>query len=321
MTTTRPTAKIAAYAGRAHRADPAADDARDDDRRRRSPGRAPSRPTMNRARSRPTTAAGVPYAMSRGASSTDGQHQGVRRDRERPLGPARPSAGEASGSGVAAGSIAGSADRPADPEARDRRRCPTRRPGRRASVPAARAAARSAAISGSPPLVDRVRLAAEVGAGRVVQVGEGQGAPDDRDLVAGFEPRLAVGLPPSAAHAVTAGAQRPRPGTGFVDGQQLGDRLIPVDLRGPKGAPGPPVQPGRLLTEQPGLVLEAHRCLDPGAAREDPEVARRVAHREADRALLGEPVAGDVDVDRVIAGSRWRIGSRRMAASGGARRA
>ena len=46
------------------------------------------------------------------------------------------------------------------------------------------------------------------------------------------------------------------------------------------------VEPGRLVAQRPGLALEAQRGVEPRAAREDAQAARRVTHPEADRPFL-----------------------------------
>ena len=198
--------------------------------------------------------------------------------------------GSASGSGFASGSMRGLDHRPPDAEAGDGRIAPGRRPDRRRGCrPHAprpgRAAISGSSKSGSDPL-------AEIGAGRVGEVGEGECPADDRDRIARLQPRLTV-RPPTG---VPEQSRRLAAGLRVDHGQQPGDGDRVVDLGRPGRTALPDGETGRCLARQVGVAFEPDRCVEPRAAREDPQAPRRIADAEPDRLFLLEPVAATAAV-------------------------
>ena len=243
------------------------------------------------------------------------EDQRLGRDLERPLGPGRLVGVRRAAAGSRAGSMAGAATGRPIPNP-GIAALPQAAAGSSARVPAARAAARSAATSGSS--TSPIRARPEVGAGRVGQVGEGEGPADDRDRVARLQPRSrgTTGEPPPLA-APRPAVARCRPGRG--------PRSSVVDLRSacrarPSGstprvrsaspAGSSPSMPVSVLASATGASNRAPR----GKTRSSPVSSRT---RKPDRALL--------DVARRDRSCRRRRrrrprGSRRRARSGAARR-
>ena len=173
---------------------------------------------------------------------------------------------------------------------------PQAAPASSARVPAALASARSAAISGSA--VQVAAAEAEVGARRVVQVPERQGAPDDGHGVAGLQAGFAV-LPASALPIDRPPRRRAAGRVRVVDRQQGRDRRRVIELRRLRGRPGTEGQPRRRIAREPRLVVEPDGRVHPGATREDAQASCRVTHLEADRPLLGIAAVGDRGVSAV----------------------
>ncbi len=164
--------------------------------------------------------------------------------------------------------------------------------GSSARRPAARASARSAATSGSSASTPDPDAC--VGLGRVGEVRERHRPPDDGHRVARGESRLAI-APPSTRPSREPAKQGPaalidvRPRCG-PHRQQRGDRGLAVDLRRRDGAARPQREPGRLVAERSGPIVEADRGVPACAAREHPHVARLVDDAKPDRALLDHVV-------------------------------
>ena len=157
--------------------------------------------------------------------------------------------------------------------------------GSSTSVPSARA---SRQVGGDLRVVDeRIRAAADVGPGRVREVGEGECPADDRDRIARLQPGLAVGPPTTPA----AEPRRIARGARVGHGQQpaTADRL--VDLGRPRRTSLPDGETSRFVARRVRLALEADRRVEPRAARKDPHAPGRVADAEADRLFLLVPVA------------------------------
>ena len=157
--------------------------------------------------------------------------------------------------------------------------------GSSARAPASRASARSIATSGSSasPPVPRPR-SAPVGSPRspngsawptIVTTSPGSRRASRYDRAA----------PLAAPDQPSAGASR-------TWTRSRSSICAAVSGSAERNAPlGPQRQPGRLLAEQARPVLPALGRLDPGIAREDPELAGVVADAEADGPLLDEPAA------------------------------
>ena len=270
---------------------------------------APSRPTTKRPWPRPTTAPGTPWAISSGTSSEAARTSvsgAMRNVRSARAAPRRVGQRER-----VRGRVDDRADhRSPDPEAGDRGVAPGlgRVVDERAGGP------RLGQVGGDLRVVGgRPRAAAEVGPGRVGEVGEGECPPDDRDRVARLEAGLAV-RPPAAA---VAERRRSADHSGAWTRSSAAIGRGPVDLgrsRRPAPADG---EPGRLVAERPGLALEADRGVEPRAARKDPEAPRRVADAEPDRPFLRVP---GIRAASLAGRRRPSRGSRRTGRSGAGRR-
>ena len=206
------------------------------------------------------------------------------------------SSAQAIGRGFAAGSSSGAATGRPIPKP-GIAALPQASAGSSARCPSARASARSAATSGSSAA--RSGPVPMSAADRVVQVGEGEGPPDDRHRVARLEPGLAV-RPVAASIA------------------QPGSSVRRVRDRGPRAARPPPatlsisasrVDPLRRMSRPAGSspAMPVSPSKRTGASNRAPRgktrrLPGRVTDAEADRALLGIARVGRPPVAAVADG-------------------
>ena len=127
----------------------------------------------------------------------------------------------------------------------------------------------------------------DVRLGGVAQVAERQRPTDDRDRVAGRQPRLAVAPRRASVRRRRSSGSRSLDAGGPCSSAAIAasrSGSAADDRRARSAGPARPARP----PNAPSRSSKHDRRVPPGAAREDPDVAAVVADPEADRALLVE---------------------------------
>ncbi len=269
---------------------------------------APSSPTRKRSCWRSVAAPGAAVGDQERAVGHGRDHERVGRDVERALDPGGVR-GIAEGQGIRLRVDRRGPDRPADPEPGDRGVAPCR--GR--VVGQGTRLARLGEVHRDLRVVRQpAGPHAQVGAGGIAQVAEGERLADDRDEVARLEASLPIR--PGARRPPMAPSDRSAP-PGTWTRSRSSICVGRVGLGGAERPVGPQRQSGRPLAERARPVAPALRRLDLRIAREDAQLARRVADPEADGLLLDDPAAAGRAVavvvdDRAVVDARHALEQR-----------